>query len=401
MVINKPYLFIEINDKHFIFLVVEFNDELNFKVLDTLIIKSAGVLEGKITDALAAIKIIKSNLHDIENKIKYVFKNITLVIAQNNFNSINISGYKKLRGEQILNEDISFILNDIKKIITDNNVDETLIHLFNSSFKLDNAELDVLPVGLYGNFYNQELSFFLLPKNDLKNLKLVINKCDISIERVILKSFAEGIHKIKKYNNVNMFSNISIGKNKSKVSIFNNSSFIYSENFSFGSNSIIKDISKLLALSDDFIQKLFTDKCFKNIMESSDNEYLDEKYFDDIGFRKISLSYINKIINARVEELIELIYKKNINLKYISDNTITIYLSFEDQNIFTNLKENFEAGFLNDKDKLVIEEKNKDDYLDSCLASAELIGKGWAKEAIPIVQHKKSLIAEIFAKIFN
>ena len=106
-------------------------------------------------------------------------------------------------------------------------------------------------------------------------------------------------------------------------------------------------------------------------------------------------------MNARVEELIELIYKKNINLKYISDNTKTIYLSFEDQNIFTNLKENFEAGFLNDKDKLVIEEKNKDDYLDSCLASAELIGKGWAKEAIPIVQHKKSLIAEIFAKIFN
>ena len=68
MEINKPYLFIEINDEKFVFLVVEYNEDFNFKVIDSLIIKSEGVLQGKIIDVNASSKIIKENLNLIEKK---------------------------------------------------------------------------------------------------------------------------------------------------------------------------------------------------------------------------------------------------------------------------------------------------------------------------------------------
>ena len=160
MQINKPYLFIEINDEKFVFLVVEYNEDFNFKVIDSLSIKSKGVLQGKIVDVNASSKIIKENLNLIEKKINYTFQNTTIINNQDNFNCINISGFKKLSGSQILDEDISYILNQIKKKIVENYSTYSLVHLFNSNFILDNQNLDNLPIGLYGDFYSHHLSFF-------------------------------------------------------------------------------------------------------------------------------------------------------------------------------------------------------------------------------------------------
>ena len=47
MEIEKPYLFTEINDNFFNFLVVEYNEELDFKIIYSKSVKSEGVSLGK------------------------------------------------------------------------------------------------------------------------------------------------------------------------------------------------------------------------------------------------------------------------------------------------------------------------------------------------------------------
>ena len=134
MEINQPYLFVEINDKNFNFLVVKYDENFDFKIIYSETIKSEGISNGKVVDALIISKIIKENLNLIENKINFTFKSATIISDQNTYKCINVSGYKNLSGSQITDDDISFILNDIKKIISDNQPNKTLIHLFNSKF---------------------------------------------------------------------------------------------------------------------------------------------------------------------------------------------------------------------------------------------------------------------------
>ena len=57
---------------------------------------------------------------------------------------------------------ITVILNDIKKIILDSEKNYSLVHLFNSNFSLDSDNLENLPIGLFGEFYNQNMTFFLI-----------------------------------------------------------------------------------------------------------------------------------------------------------------------------------------------------------------------------------------------
>ncbi len=399
MEINQPYLFVEINDKNFNFLVVKYDENFDFKIIYSETIKSEGISNGKVVDALIISKIIKENLNLIENKINFTFKSATIISDQNTYKCINVSGYKNLSGSQITDDDISFILNDIKKIISDNQPNKTLIHLFNSKFVLDKNNIEKIPIGLYGEFYNQHLTFFLLPKNDLKNLKLIFNNCHINIERVVYKNFAEGINLINKNSISKSVGIININKKRSKISIFKNLSFVYSEDYSFGSDIIMSDVEKVCSLNIDIVKNIFKNMSFENLNEK-ENDYLDENFFQGNKFRKISLSHLNEVISARIEEIINLIFMKNINLKYLKNENIDVYLFFEDVNMFKNLKKSFAKKF-SENQRVFIENLNQDENLGACIGSAELMGKGWEREAIPIIQTKKSIISRIFNTIFG
>ncbi|MDC0472573.1 hypothetical protein OAN27_01205 [Pelagibacteraceae bacterium] len=400
MKINEPQIFLEINDLKFIFLVIKYNENLDYKILDSTIVDSEGVLEGKIIDLELSSRIIKHNLNTIEKKINFTFQQITVINTQSDYSCINVSGFKKLRGSQISNEDVSYILNDIKKLIADTEMQKTLVHLFNSKFILDNKILKSMPIGLHGEFYNQNQTLFLVSKNDLKNLKLVLNKCDIDIERVVLRSFVEGIYQIKKNKLEKNFIFISFETNEIKISIFDNLALIFSQTFKFGTDIIKKDISKVCSLSIDFIDNIFKKSDIDFLHQKNSDKYLDHKLFSNNQYRKIRIGLLSDIIQARIKEIINLIYKKNINIQNFKKESKFVYIAFNDKGISSHLNEIFKNNFA-DGNSVSFLEKPKGDYLDSCLGAAELKGRGWENEALPIIHRKKTIISKIFDNFFG
>ena len=75
------------------------------------------------------------------------------------FDCPTLTGFKKLNGSQILRENITYILNTLKSYVDNAEPKKTIIHIFNSSFNLDNKKIDNLPIGMFGDFYSHELSF--------------------------------------------------------------------------------------------------------------------------------------------------------------------------------------------------------------------------------------------------
>ena len=395
MEINKPYLFIELNDKNFIFLIVKYDENFNYEIIDSHKAISKGVSEGRITDVNIVSQIISQYLKLIEKKNKVTIKSAIILSDQNNYDCINVSGYKNLGGSQILEEDISFILNNIKKNISENEKQKNLVHLFNSNFSLDGKCLQNLPIGIYGNFFNQHLTFFLIPENDYKNLKLSLNKSGINIEKIILKQFVSGINIINK-KKLEKFFILNVKKDSSSISQFENDSFVYLQNFKFGSDIVIKDVSKVCSLSFEKVKKIIEETQFT---ENLGEKFLDKEYFDK-NFRKISYDHINDIINARLEEIINIILKKNINLRYLDNKIFPIVILFEDSGILKSLKENL-INTLKDNKLIFFPETTQDEHLTLCKNSADLFVKGWVKEAIPIIQTKKSIISRFFSSIFD
>ena len=170
------------------------------------------------------------------------------------------------------------------------------------------------------------------------------------------------------------------------------------QNFSFGTDIIIKDVSKITSLKIDTVKKILEEIEFKQ--DFTDDNYVEEEFFIDENYRKIKKQLIYEVVHARIEEILNIIIFKNINYSYYS--TISKQIFFE-KNSKQQLKfiENIYEKIFSNNSKFVV---NYIDYASSenlLNSSDKLVHFGWKKEAIPITQMNKSIIARIFDTIFG
>ena len=399
MQLNEPYLIIDLNDNKVIFFVVSFNEKKNFKILKKIILETSGIINGRIMDVETVGQLLKQTINSIEDDLNYFFSNISVIINPNKINCLNVSGYKKLNGSQVSSDDISYILNDIKKIILESEKNDSLVHLFNSNFSLDSDNLENLPIGLFGEFYNQNMTFFLVNKNILKNIQLVFNKSGLNIEKIILKTFAEGVYLLSNNQLDKSFTILKLKENRINVSLFKNKSYVFSEDFNFGFNLIIKDLSKLCSLKIEEVENFMKEIELRNIIENNNESYLEKKYFYISPYRKIKYQLILDIITARIEELFEVCFKKNTNIKNLK-STDKVYIYVESPEYYRTIQyvlENSKLATL----ECIFNNNLEQNLLAGAKGSCELIGKGWEKEAIPIMYKKKSLISGFFSRLFS
>ena len=127
--LKKKNLYLEINNESFLVAIGEYDDELNFKILNREIYSPSGFRNGKIINLANTVENLKKVIKRVENKSNFLFSEINVIINQNNVDCINVSGFKKLNGNQILSDDVSYILNDIKYKLLDSEKDKQIIHL--------------------------------------------------------------------------------------------------------------------------------------------------------------------------------------------------------------------------------------------------------------------------------
>ena len=399
MQINEPCLIIDLNDNKLIFFVITFNEKKDFKIIKKIILDSVGVQNGRVVNIEIVSKLLKRTINIIEDEIDYFFSNVAIIINPNQINCLNVSGYKKLNGSKVSSEDVVYILNDIKKIILESENSDSLIHLFNSNFSLDSDNLENLPIGLFGEFYNQNMTFFLVNKNILKNIKSVFSNCGLNIQKIILKPFAEGIYLLSNNQIDKNVTILRLEKNRINISLFKKKSYVFTEDFEFGFDLIIKDISKLCSLKIEEVENFMKEIELKDIIENNRELYLEKKYFYISPYRKIKYQLILDIITARIEELFEICYQKNINIKNLKSND-KVYIYVESSEYYANIQ------YVMENSKLVpLDSIYNNNTLQSLLAgvngACELISKGWEKEAIPISHKIKSLISLFFSRLFS
>ena len=281
-------LFIEIDNYNLTFFVCESDIQNYFKI----IFKSEIQLDGNkniiIADFDEVFSVIKKNIYAVEQKLNFTFKEVVLILENFNPSFVNLTGFKKLNGSQVLRENITYILNSLKSCVGQIEIKKKVLHIFNSKFNLDGKKIENLPIGLFGDFYSHELSFVLINLNDYKNLSNIFEKCNLSIKKILIKSFISGAFISDNNTSADTFFQIKINSINSKVIYFENNSLKFEQDFNFGSEIILKDISKITLLKTDKIKEIFSEIKFRE--NSLDKEELiDKKFFESDNYRKIMI----------------------------------------------------------------------------------------------------------------
>ena len=391
-------LIAQINGDNIKYAVFHLNDKLDYEIISKKISFNSGIEKGKASNFDYTAKIINEDLQEIEEEVKKVFKNISVILDQKDIFCTNLSGFKKLNGSKVEKRDLDYILNEAKNSIAKNQKKNSILHILNSNFILDKTKQKKIPLNIFGDHLSLHMTFVSIPDNNLKNIKAIFNQSNLTVDRVISKPFVDGINFLNNKQNLKNFIAINIENELSTISIYEDSTLVFFKTFPFGTNSIYRDIVQLCSLKNEEIELIMNDLNFNNLHQNK-IKYIDEKFFVKSDFKKLSVDHIHNIINARVKEIINYTFNENKNLEYLDKRIFNIYFFFENENIYKNLDSLFRNSLIVDMNKTLIESQVQDAF-GSLQGAAELLFKGWHREAIPFSNKKKSIITGFFERFF-
>ena len=278
---------------------------------------SEGIQNSIVLNIDLASKSVRNCISEAEKKAKINLSEINILFEPENLLSSRVTKYKKLGGSKIYKEDISYLISEGKNQILSNDVKRSILHTYNFNYVVDNVKFLSEPINIYADFFSHELSFLTLPKNIFKNITQVFNNCELKINRFLLNSFALGIENLtnEEINNGCLIINFE-NKNINLI-FFLMGSIIFYKTLPISIGHIIMDISKGCSLALSEAQRIFQhygiiEKIDLKKLKSKKNKYINQSFFTESKYRKISENLIFEIISSRSEEIIEFI-NKNIN----------------------------------------------------------------------------------------
>ena len=395
---DQEKLIAEIAEDKIRYVIYQKDEKSEYKIFKKKISENTGIRQGKILDFNYTANKIYQDLKDLEKESNKIFRNISIIVNEPEISCTNLSGFKKLNGSKVEKRDLDHILNEGKSSILKNQEKNSILHILNSNFILDKIKKNKIPVDLHGDHLSLHMTFISLPKNNLKNIRSLFNSSDLKVDRIISKPLACGIDLLNKNRGAKNFVLINFDKEVSSISLYEDSSLVFLKIFPFGTNSIYRDVIQLCSLKEKEARIIINKLDLKNL-ENQKNKYVEKNLFTETEFKKLSISHLRNIINARVKEMLDYIFNKNKNLNYVNNKILRIHLFFEDKDVLENLGELFKKSLKIDTSRAQIELLSLNEF-SALSGAAELIFNGWDKEAIPLSHKKKSIISSFFERFF-
>ena len=170
------------------------------------------------------------------------------------------------------------------------------------------------------------------------------------------------------------------------------------EDFKFGSDLILNDISKVTGIKKENVINILSEIDFSK--ELGENDLIEKKYFLEKSYRKIKKKLLLEIADARIQEIAEILLTKNSNISNFVKKDLPIFLQVNDKQNLDLFSLNYKLffskkGLFNLK---IYEDINAENLY---INANKIVQYGWSKEAVPIVQEQKSKISRLFNLFFK
>ena len=349
------------------------------------------------------------NLHDFEKKIKeliqatekkinYHIKDLNVMLDLSNFSSIDVSLKKNYEGKNISLEDIQILLQESRQMFQENNKNNKIIHMIVKKFIFDeNVFLEIPENNLKCNNLTLEIKFICYPNNILDKIQNIFNYNDVVINNFSCSTYVKSLNYNKLFQNHEKKIFLDIGFKKTCLAVYEKDVLIHLNSIPIGGNHITSDISQILKLSredSEILKKSLnkTETIFSDNDEIEKDEIVNKL---ELINKDISEDLLKKVIYARIEEIINLSFKKINFDQSIKDNNYILVFIGEGSKIL-----NKNAIYLENKYHFINEMNFYEENVELICRSAHNISHNNYNNEVNLVSKKPKKIG-FFEKLFN
>ena len=265
-------------------------------------------------------KALKKLVRDAEKQLSTHLADVNILYDSSEFNFIDFSIKKSFDQPTLISKHYKSLVEEANFIISENNFRDQVIHIdINNIIVDDNRKLENLSDDIKIKSLILEIKFICLKKSTIKDLSNKFKKNNLNILCIYCSSYVKSFFYKKSIDTRKNIVFLDIGYERTSALFFNNNKFQFLNSVPIGGNNITKDISKVLKLDISYSEDLKT-KFNKNENEISFNKIStnDINLFREISEKNISIDLLKQVIQARVDEIINISiiqnnYFKNIN----------------------------------------------------------------------------------------
>lgn len=333
------------------------------------------VFDHQLNETYSISKIIKleendlSHYKEVKNIIKKAEKNISshiediiLTLDTSELISIDISLKKNLDRKTDINKIYESLVLEVSQIINTFYNKVEILHIVLCRCIIDNNTYFELPTDKkYINNIKVDFKLICFPKYIINKIKKNFNENNINITNIFCTSYVKSLSYLRKLNIKNL-SFIEIGLKKTCFISFEKNKLKIIQTIPIGGIHITNDISKIFKISFDEAEKIKKSFNKSETEFSYENNNLENNFsVTEILSKNISVDILKKVILYRVQEIIDLAFKKsNIHLYEKNLKKSDLFFIGEGSLILNNnsfyLNDKFEfntLSFYNETDKQI------------------------------------------------
>ena len=257
-------------------------------------------------------KILHELILSAEKKIGNYIKNINLMFDPSDLDSIDLSIKRNLENKKINIKEIKLLLQESRQLIIKYYFDKKIMHTIVKKYITDEKEFYTIPEdGIKSNFLILEAKFLCYSIFFFEYIDNYFKENHINIKHFFCSSYAKSLEYNNHFENYEKKVFLDIGYEKSCISIFDKKRLVHFYSIPLGGNHVTKDISKVLQVSEKESEDL------KQSFNRSKTVFSDISKDESVSFdsiksrdkKNISSDILNKIIYARLDEILNLIFK--------------------------------------------------------------------------------------------
>ena len=273
-------------------------------------------------------EIIYELIQKSEKKFGTHIENITLMIDTSDIFSIDLSIKKKFDKKIINNDDISHLILEAKLLIQKIYKKKNILHIIIQKYQINEIDYHYFPTKKIScDNLILEIKFICIDNLIYYNLTDNFKENHIFVNQICCSSYVKSLNYNNLFDNYKKKVFLDIGFKKSTICVYNQDKLTFIKNIPVGGNHITNDIAKIFKVETEYSEEIKKKLNQSNSTFSDNSEkHLINKNFDN----KISIDLLNKVIYARIDEIINLIFKE-INLFKLVGNKENSILVFTGQ----------------------------------------------------------------------
>jgi cell division protein FtsA len=277
---------------------------------------SDGVIRGIVTNIDKTISAIGRAVEDASEQSGIDVGIVNVGIAgQHIRSSIHHNGItRKSQEDEITVEDIAQLTSEMYRIVIPPGSD--IIHVMPQDYTVDYEAGIKDPVGMSGVRLEADFHVITAQTNAINNINKCVKRSDLVIDNLILEPLASSLSVLSDEEKEAGVCLVDIGGGTTDVAIFHENIIRHTAVIPFGGNIITSDIKQGCMVMSYQAESLKT-KFGKAITEeASPNEIVSIPGLRNRPPKEISVKNLSSIIEARMEEIVELVHAEIINSGY-------------------------------------------------------------------------------------